>query len=108
MDNTEKIWACEWTGPRGGKKWTGWVSESAARDTFERYIGEKHPACLVKRSGLGGFTISSVVERNKVQILQHAEVQLKNRLKERTKINKSIMATRQKIKELKAEIKTMR
>ena len=86
----EKFWACEWTGPRGGKKWTGWVTEQAARDTFETYIGEKHPASLIKRSALAGFQISSVVERNKVQILQHAEMQLKNRLKERTKINKSI------------------
>ena len=101
----EKTWACEWIGPRGGRKWTGWVTERAARDTFDQ-IGEKYPAALVSKKGSSGFSISTVIEQNASKKLQGANYWLKDHLKERTRINKSITATRQKIKELEKEVKT--
>jgi hypothetical protein len=101
-----KIYACDWRGKRGGRWWTGWTTYAKAEEKFNK-IGETLPAKIVKRIGneKSLFQMSKIIMENNRIRLDFAEQSLKEMLKRRKRLDKTIEFNRQSIREYRKKIK---
>jgi len=100
---TELSWAVEWRGPRGGKYWTGPISEDRAREIFSKKKSGEIAFLLKIVSGIIG-PMRQVIHETPAAKLSMYQSLLKDHRKQKIKIDEAIKSCEEKIRELKKQV----